>query len=113
MITQWKLDLFYVNLKTDKSLRPLNKQLEKANHCCKIELGMRLRILWEPHISTQTTLLLTPALLCPPNPAVHLGIQQTIHMDFSHQILNRERNEMEYFHQREQYRVFSGLGCEE
>ena len=34
-----------------------------------IELGLQLRILWEPHISTQTTLLLTPALLCPPRRA--------------------------------------------
>ena len=60
----------------------------------------------------------SPAHPCPPLPskpssAVHLGIQQIIHMDFSHQILNKESNEIEYFHQREQYRVFSGLGCEE
>ena len=27
---------------------------------------MLLRILWEPHISIQTTLLRAPALLCPP-----------------------------------------------
>ena len=34
-----------------------------------LELGMRLRILWEPHISTQTTLLLLPAHPCSPTRA--------------------------------------------
>ena len=34
-----------------------------------LELGMRLRILWEPHISTQSTLLLLPAHPCSPTRA--------------------------------------------
>ena len=32
----------------------------------KLELGMWLRILWEPHISTRTTLLFLPAHPCSP-----------------------------------------------
>ena len=35
-------------------------------HGSTLEMGMRLRILWFPHFSLQTTLPLSPALLCPP-----------------------------------------------
>ena len=36
---------------------------------CQLEMGMRLRILWFPHILLQTSLPLTPALLCLPRRA--------------------------------------------